>query len=782
MYSQAKPYVIVWGVLVSRVAKAVGVFTLALTLSLPVTATQAAPLPAESTTIKAKADLQPAEKSVYGAPTKVEPDVAYTTDQGGRVEVYTSAGDNDGSPDWRSVNEFAYLINEVPAGKHLYATVFNSLYDYGTAKLLANGDYQLLDSSGDALAPERTFRPSGAFLKQINQYASKTEAQQYVHVLGAKRSMTEAYNAPSSLARLLKASGVMTYCGATSTGACLTTSDEDALMHSKYALFERTKDSTGKEWDNVIWVTSANLNGSSGGKKSNTSIAIFGDAAGYQKLRDDVWQAEVSETFTNGYKAAAANGITGTNSDFKYYPSPRTTDFEANALKQAADLGGKTACKAYLSHSLFNSKREAILTQLGRLQAADCDVKILLGENAISDIVDSYFTMSNSARELIDRVEFGNVHDKAITVSYSVGGTTHGFTFGGSANANGTSLSHDELAFKAEDLTVTRAVEQQLERLYQLIRGGKANVAVTGLTIDPAVVTLNQGNTRTLQPRITPSDATVKTVTWVSSNSGVATVDATTGVVKAINPGTATITATSLSGDKTATATITVATDSDETPQPGANPKVINTPPTLSMDKYQTLVGTDSEDKRTDVVVTWGSGAVDITGEVALQYYDSGSWKTKTNIAVTNGRGTTSLVLRSSRAWRLAAKTPAGYSLGSDAKYSYGYAYNVVKTRTNTSKPRIYAPTMAKSGTQIPFLVTWNNPSSRYPTKLRLQYLTGSGWKTKIEVVIDGGGTQKFVSAVAGSSRKWRVATSSASRPRGYSALVSSSVSVKVVG
>ncbi|MCC6497990.1 MAG: Ig domain-containing protein [Propionibacteriaceae bacterium] len=764
-----------------------GVLTLALTLSLPVAATQAAPLPAESTTIKATADLQPVEASVKGAVTPVKPDVAYTTDQGGRVEVYTSAGDSDGSLDWRSVNAFAYLINGVPKGKHLYATVFNSLYDYGKAKELANGDFQLVDSAGQPMALENTFRPSTAFLNQINQYANKAEAQQYVHVLGAKRSMTEAYNAPSTLARLLHktgGAGVMKYCSATSTGACLKTSDDDALMHSKYALFEATKDSEGVLRDNVIWVTSANLNGSSGGRKSNTSIAIYEDAAGYQQLRDIVWKASHDEEkLTTAYQAIMNTGIVGTNSDFSFFPSPRTADAEAASLDAAAKVSGKSDCKAYLSHSLFNNKRVALLNHLKRLQDQSCNVKIILGENAISDVVDAYFGMSTDAREIISRVEFGNVHDKAITVSYKVGGTTHGVTWGGSANANGTSLTHDELAFRASDITVTKAVEQQLERMYQLARGGKATEPVTGLTIDPAAVTMDIGITRTLKPRITPTSASVKTVTWESSNNSVATVNATTGEVKGIGAGTATITATSLSGNKTAQATITVNQDAGViTPEAPASPSIINTPPTLSMDNYQTLVGTDSEYKRTDVVVTWGSGAVDITGEVALQYYDSGSWKTKTNIAVTNGRGTTSLVFRSSRAWRLAAKTPAGYSLGSDAKYSSGYAYNVVKTRTNTSTPRIYAPTMAKSGTQIPFLVTWNNPSSRYPTKLRLQYLTGSGWKTKIEVVIDGGGTQKFVSAVAGSSRKWRVATSSASRPRGYSALVSSSVSVKVVG
>lgn len=770
----------------SRVVAAVGAIALAATLSLPATTTLAGPLPAASTELKARARLQPVDTSVKGTITAVTPDVAYTTDQGGRVEVYTSAGDSDGGLDWRSVNQFAYLVDSVPAYKHVYATVFNSLYDYGSARLV-NGKYQFRDAAGDPLAVDQTFRPSLAFLKQVNQYPTAAEARAYVHVLGAKRSMQEAFKAGSTLASLLKASGVMKYCSSTSTGACLTTGkeDADALMHSKYALFEQAKDSTGTLRNHVIWVTSANLNGSSGGRKSNTSIALYGDTSAYTKLRDIVWDAEHDqERMTTAYKAIMNTGITGANSDFSFFPSPRDVDAEANTLAAAANVAGKTQCKAYLVHSLFNNARTGLLPNLKKLQDQGCNVKIVLGENAISDIVDSYFGMSTDAREMINRVEFGNVHDKAITVSYAVGGVTHGTTWGGSANANGTSLDHDELAFRAADITVTRAVEQQLERMYQLARGGKTTEPVTGLSIDPATAQINVGSTRVLRPRISPASATVKTVTWESSNSGVASVDANTGKVTAVAPGTATITATSLSGARTATSTVVVANDQAESGQPPADQLVVDTPPTLSMDSYQQTVSATGDASTTDVVVTWGSGGTDLSGTVALQYYNSGDWKTRTQITVTNGRGKKSLRLSSSRAWRLAAKSvssPSGARLTADAKYSNGYAYNIVKTRENSIKPRVYAPTMARYGDLMPFFATWKNPSSRYPTTLRLQYLTrSSGWRTKLTFTIARGGTQKMISVPAGSTRRWRIATATSARPKGSPALVSSSVYVKI--
>ncbi len=58
---------------------------------------------------------------------------------------------------------------------------------------------------------------------------------------------------------------------------------------------------------------------------------------------------------------------------------------------------------------------------------------------------------------------------------------------------------------------------------------------------------------------VSPSDAVDKTVTWSSSNSSVASVNASTGVVTAVAEGTATITATANDGSgKTATCSVTV--------------------------------------------------------------------------------------------------------------------------------------------------------------------------------------------------------------------------------
>jgi|GEM_PF-47825 len=91
-------------------------------------------------------------------------------------------------------------------------------------------------------------------------------------------------------------------------------------------------------------------------------------------------------------------------------------------------------------------------------------------------------------------------------------------------------------------------------------------VAVTGVTVAPATGSVAVGATLNLTASVAPATATVKTVTWSSSNSAVATVSAA-GIVTGVSAGTATITATTQDGGFTATSTVTV-TGGSTTPTP----------------------------------------------------------------------------------------------------------------------------------------------------------------------------------------------------------------------
>ena len=82
-------------------------------------------------------------------------------------------------------------------------------------------------------------------------------------------------------------------------------------------------------------------------------------------------------------------------------------------------------------------------------------------------------------------------------------------------------------------------------------------VNIKGVKLNRTTANMTKGSSLKLTATVSPSNASNKSVTWTSSNKSVATVDAK-GNVKAVNPGTATITVKTNDGGKTATCKITV--------------------------------------------------------------------------------------------------------------------------------------------------------------------------------------------------------------------------------
>ncbi len=127
----------------------------------------------------------------------------------------------------------------------------------------------------------------------------------------------------------------------------------------------------------------------------------------------------------------------------------------------------------------------------------------------------------------------------------------------------------------------------------------KGFVAVTSITLNKTSLELVEGDTGTLTASVSPDDATDKSVSWTSSNSGVATV--TNGTVSAISEGESIITAKA--GDKTATCRVTV------------QKKIINVT-SISLDQTSaelfegetlTLAATVLPQNATDKTITWKS-------------------------------------------------------------------------------------------------------------------------------------------------------------------------------
>ena len=82
-------------------------------------------------------------------------------------------------------------------------------------------------------------------------------------------------------------------------------------------------------------------------------------------------------------------------------------------------------------------------------------------------------------------------------------------------------------------------------------------ISVKSVKLNKTTATINSGSTVTLKATINPINATNKNIQWTSSDTKIATVSSS-GVVKGISPGTATITVTTKDGSKKATCKITV--------------------------------------------------------------------------------------------------------------------------------------------------------------------------------------------------------------------------------
>ena len=82
-------------------------------------------------------------------------------------------------------------------------------------------------------------------------------------------------------------------------------------------------------------------------------------------------------------------------------------------------------------------------------------------------------------------------------------------------------------------------------------------IAVTGVSLNNLTISIPVGSTQTLTATVAPANATNRSVTWSSGNTGIATVSAN-GLVTAVSVGNTTITVTTSDGGHTATSTVIV--------------------------------------------------------------------------------------------------------------------------------------------------------------------------------------------------------------------------------
>lgn len=146
-----------------------------------------------------------------------------------------------------------------------------------------------------------------------------------------------------------------------------------------------------------------------------------------------------------------------------------------------------------------------------------------------------------------------------------------------------------------ECLITCRAVFEGIEKSIIV----KATTAVTGLELDKSHITLLKDQTENITAKISPQNASDKTLKWTSSDEKIATVD-NKGVITAVRPGECTITCISSSKNISAACKVSVKASV-------ASVSISETEISISEEETVTLRATVSPENAFDKTISWTS-------------------------------------------------------------------------------------------------------------------------------------------------------------------------------
>ncbi|MCI2107603.1 MAG: Ig-like domain-containing protein [Bacteroidales bacterium] len=204
-------------------------------------------------------------------------------------------------------------------------------------------------------------------------------------------------------------------------------------------------------------------------------------------------------------------------------------------------------------------------------------------------------------RQTIDMTE-GETTALTATVAPS-NATDKSVTWSSSSTAVATVDSNGKVtAVKAGEATITVTTKDGGKSATCKVTVKAATVAVTGVELDPAELSLVEGTSASIKATVTPENATDKDVSWTSSSADVAAVDGN-GKVTVVKAGEATVTVTTKDGGKSATCKVTVTAK----PVPVTGVKLDKTELTLKKGESVALKATIEPGKATNKKVSWSS-------------------------------------------------------------------------------------------------------------------------------------------------------------------------------
>lgn len=286
---------------------------------------------------------------------------------------------------------------------------------------------------------------------------------------------------------------------------------------------------------------------------------IYDWSTGYLTVAEDSY-GSVDIYFTNGCAEDDDNWLEAYTSVI-WLEIP-VTYFGISAPSQTLSVGSSSQIKVvtdedYVGHIMWESSDTSVLRVLsnGKVVAVgqgeavitasvgECTSSVTItvtgeqpGESGLTGVSLDRYTLTLYAGEEVEQ----------LTATLKPEGTEATIRWT-SSNQTAATVSQDgKVTPLAAGVTVVTAAAGDY-RASCIVTVQPERVRVTGIRFDEPTHTLMMGSTVTLQPIIAPDDATVKNLTWVSSDEQTATVSRT-GIVTALSVGETTITATTVDG------------------------------------------------------------------------------------------------------------------------------------------------------------------------------------------------------------------------------------------
>ena len=314
----------------------------------------------------------------------------------------------------------------------------------------------------------------------------------------------------------------------------------------------------------------ASITATAGGKSGTSLITVSKKVVHVTEITIDPQSVELEEgdnvnlTATVKPDDATERTITWTSS---------------NQSVAKVDSGGKVTAV---------SKGSAVITASADGQSATCAVNVKGKYIPVTSVTLNKSSMSinrGSSAKLTATVKPNNATNKTVTWTSSAPDVA---SVDDTGNVTAKAAGECVITASAEEKTASCKVT--------------VVIPVQSLSIDKTSLDMLKGQTEKITATVGPEDATDKTVTWSSTNSGVASVDAQ-GLVTAKKAGSATIKAKAGSITVTCQVNVTVPVSS----------VILNTA-SLTLQQYTScqLMATVSPDDASDKTVTWNSSAPNI--------------------------------------------------------------------------------------------------------------------------------------------------------------------------